>query len=369
MSKRIRYLMVGGFLGAGKTTALARIATHYTHQGLKVGLITNDQATDLVDTYSLRAQGFDVGEVPGVCFCCNFNQLIETLSELDQQHTPDVILAEPVGSCTDLVATVIEPLQSMHGDHYDVGPLAVLLKPEHGRKILRREKKAGFSPKAAYIFTKQIEEADIVAINKIDKLSADEREELVELVRDQFPDKEILLVSVREGEGFDQLIQRLEQPASRNRTRMQVNYDDYAAGEAELGWLNCHATACRPDRPFSLDALVEQLISLLAQQLEAAEAETAHVKILAQHEQSVAIGNLVERGEEVELSRHAAAEVTDAQVIINARVAIAAVQLESIVRDAVNQVAQSEGIQLEIGTLRCFQPGRPEPTFRVSLEW
>ncbi len=54
---RVRFLMIGGFLGAGKTTAIARLARHYTDQGLNVGLVTNDQANDLVDTESLRAKG------------------------------------------------------------------------------------------------------------------------------------------------------------------------------------------------------------------------------------------------------------------------------------------------------------------------
>ena len=46
--------MVGGFLGAGKTTTLARLARHYMQQGKRVGIVTNDQAADLVDTNSLR---------------------------------------------------------------------------------------------------------------------------------------------------------------------------------------------------------------------------------------------------------------------------------------------------------------------------
>src|SRR5215831_14220515 len=118
----IRFLMLGGFLGAGKTTTIARLARHYQSRGQKVGIVTNDQATDLVDTNSLRAQGFDVGEVPGACFCCNFNKLTET-----------------VGSCTDLVATVVRPLQQLFSAQFDVGPYAVLLKPSHGSRILRGE--------------------------------------------------------------------------------------------------------------------------------------------------------------------------------------------------------------------------------------
>src|SRR5207244_7349938 len=74
--QRIRFVMVGGFLGAGKTTTLARLARHYLSRGQRIGLVTNDQAQDLVDTNSLRGQGFPVEEVAGACFCCRFDDLM-----------------------------------------------------------------------------------------------------------------------------------------------------------------------------------------------------------------------------------------------------------------------------------------------------
>src|ERR1700759_1116176 len=129
--KRTRFVMLGGFLGAGKSTAIARLARHWISQGLRVGLVTNDQAYGLVDTQSLRAQGFDVGEVTGACFCCKFNDLIATAQQRAEENRPVVTIAEPVGSCTDLVATVMEPLEKLYGEQYEIGPLAVLFKPEH----------------------------------------------------------------------------------------------------------------------------------------------------------------------------------------------------------------------------------------------
>src|SRR5262245_63012106 len=96
MNQPVRFLMLGGFLGAGKTTTAAGLARHYLEQGLRVGIVTNDQATDLVDTNTLRAQGFDVGEVAGACFCCHCNELMGTIERLSLAERPDVILAEPV---------------------------------------------------------------------------------------------------------------------------------------------------------------------------------------------------------------------------------------------------------------------------------
>ena len=69
--------MLGGFLGAGKTTTIARLAERYVRDGRNVAVVTNDKAADSVDTLRLRALGLNVGELPGACFCGNVDELIE----------------------------------------------------------------------------------------------------------------------------------------------------------------------------------------------------------------------------------------------------------------------------------------------------
>src|SRR6516162_9683110 len=215
--QRVRFLMVGGFLGAGKTTTLARLARFYLDRGQKVGLVTNDQAQDLVDTTSLRAQGFPVEEVPGACFCCRFNDLVGKVEALETRQRPDVILAEPVGSCTDLVATVVQPLKDLYGDRFEVAPYPVLFKPSHGLRILKSEANSGFSPKAAYIFRKQLEEADAIVLNRVDEMTPAALEELVALVTQHHPGTPLLRASAKTGQGFDALTQLLEQEGNFGR--------------------------------------------------------------------------------------------------------------------------------------------------------
>jgi len=70
-------------------------------QGYRVAVITNDQGDNLVDTQRLRAEGFDTAEIGGGCFCCRFSALIEA-AESVKRFDPDIIFAEPVGSCTTL---------------------------------------------------------------------------------------------------------------------------------------------------------------------------------------------------------------------------------------------------------------------------
>lgn len=365
----VRFVMVGGFLGAGKTTAIARLARSYIARGLQVGLVTNDQAYGLVDTQSLRSQGFAVGEVTGACFCCKFNDLVATASQLAADSQPDVILAEPVGSCTDLVATVVEPLRKLYADRFEVGSLAVLLKPEHGLKILSGATDLGFSPKAAYIFLKQLEEADIVAINKVDKLPAADRDRLLQLVRERFPDKRVLAVSARLGAGFEQLEAMLDEAAPERLRTPDVDYDIYAEGEAELGWLNAELRLqSTAGSKFLLDEVIVELLDRLRQACRAVDAEPAHLKLLADAGAAgAAVANLVSSEGRAELSVSSAAEASHAEITVNARVAIDPAVLTQLLEEQVAELAKQRGLQAKLTNVQSFRPGRPMPTHRMTI--
>jgi Ni2+-binding GTPase involved in maturation of urease and hydrogenase len=360
----IRFIMLGGFLGAGKTTTIGRLARHYQERGLKVGIVTNDQATDLVDTQSLRAQGFEVGEVPGSCFCCNFNALTKTVAELSADQRPDVILAEPVGSCTDLVATVVRPLQQLFAATFEVAPYGVLLKPSHGGRILRNEARAGFSPQAAYIFRKQLEEADFIVVNRIDQLSASEIAELTGLLERDFPGVPVLRLSAKTGDGFAAFVEMIDQRGHFGGRRMEVDYDVYAAGEAELGWLNSSLKITAAE-PFALDDLLLEIVKTLQHSLAELACETAHLKTIGLAEGAYAVANLISSFSPPELSLASQAKVREAQIIVNARVAMLPEALQQQVTAALEAVCGKFRANLELQQTQSFQPGRPVPTHRI----
>jgi G3E family GTPase len=365
MADSIRFIMVGGFLGAGKTTTIARLARSYRDQGLKVGIVTNDQATDLVDTNNLESQGFAVGEVAGACFCCNFNELTRTVEKISAAERPDVILAEPVGSCTDLVATVVQPLRRLFADKFDVAPYAVLLKPSHGRKILKNEPGAGFSPKAAYIFKKQLEEADVVVVNRVDELSPAEVDELAALVEAERPGLPLLRASAKAGTGFQALEEFLAQRGNFGRRILELDYDVYAEGEAELGWLNS-SLRVRAGQSFSLDPFLLDVIGRLRESLKGAVAETAHLKVIGLADGAYGVANLVSSASPAELSIASGATVREADVIVNARVAIDPAELVGHVERAIAGATGTRGATAEFRQTQSFRPGRPVPTHRFA---
>lgn len=360
--------MVGGFLGAGKTTAIGRLAAMYRDRGLNVGIVTNDQAEDLVDTHTLRGMGFEVGEVAGACFCCRFEDLVETAAGLGEENRPDVILAEPVGSCTDLVATVVRPLQSLYADEIEVGPFSVVLKPSHGARVLRSEEagpRSGFSPKAEYILRKQIEEADAILINRVDELTPAKVAALEVAVRRLREDIAVMPISAATGAGFDEWVSWLDSRPPGGGADLEIDYDTYAEGEAELAWLN-RSIAVASDRPWDVDRVILRLVAALKEMFAGRGAETAHLKIVGLADGFFGVANLISGDGEPTLSQASGHHAREAEIVVNARVAGDPSHLEADVTAAIEAVCLPQGLTVSVGPSRAFRPGRPEPTHRMS---
>jgi G3E family GTPase len=291
--------------------------------------------------------------------------LAGAVEQLESHQRPDVILAEPVGSCTDIVATVVQPLRRLYQDKFAVAPYGVILKPSHGRKILTHAPRAGFSPQAAYIFKKQLEEADFVILNRLDELRPDEVEELAGLLATACPGVPVVRMSAKTGAGFEALLEVLDQQGSFGRRILDLDYDVYAAGEAELGWLNSSLRVTAPT-PFSLDDLSLNIVQRLQQSLAASDAEPAHLKTIGMFEGSHAVANLVSSDTPAVLSLASHSRTCQADVIVNARVAIDPQVLEQHVQAAVQAACQAVQATPEYLQTQSFRPGRPNPTYRYA---
>src|SRR5579863_10353135 len=159
MSELPFLVVVSGFLGSGKTTLILAAARKLAERGIRCAMILNDQGESLVDTELARAYGFESGEVTGGCFCCRFSELMRIAERL-REHSPHVIFAEPVGSCTDLSATILRPIEEASSRSFQLAPLTVLVDPGRAGRLE--------NPDIEFLFRKQIEEADLVCFTKSD---------------------------------------------------------------------------------------------------------------------------------------------------------------------------------------------------------
>jgi Ni2+-binding GTPase involved in maturation of urease and hydrogenase len=369
---KARYVMLGGFLGAGKTTAVARLAERLSAQGLRVGLITNDQGAELVDTAMLRSRGFATEEIPGGCFCCRFNSLVEAANKLKADARPDVFIAEPVGSCTDLVATVTYPLRRMYGDQFAIAPLSVLVDPVRAQRVLGLSTGGQFSEKVLYIYRKQLEEADLIVINKRELLDAAQLDRLRLRLADEFPRARVLAVSARTGAGLDDWFNHVTATEQVARVAMDVDYEVYAEGEALLGWLNA-TVALANAKGFDGNQVIRDLADALRRLLVQAKAEVAHLKMTLEPEAAglgdLAVINLVRNDFVPELSQELSDWLDAGKLIINCRAEGAPDVLNAALSAALTEVGkQHPQLFLRLEHLEHFRPGKPQPTHRDGAD-
>jgi G3E family GTPase len=317
----------------------------------------------------LASHGFSVEEISGGCFCCRFPSLVEASRKLSARTRPDVFIAEPVGSCTDLVATVSYPLRRIYGDDFTIAPLSVLVDPVRALRVLGLAGGGKFSEKVVYIYRKQLEEADLIVINKCDLLTDPQRQDLRRALAVEFPRAELFEISARRAEGLEPWFTRITTAQQSAREAMVVDYDIYAEGEALLGWLNATVRLVSAE-PFDGNAFLKSLAAGMQQQLAQRGAEIAHLKMTLDPEEGIgdlAVINLVRNDYVPELSQELHDPLQAGQVIINLRAEVAPEELSETVKVALTACAAAHPeVKATLDHLEFFQPGRPQPTHRIS---
>ena len=354
-----RLILVGGFLGAGKTTLLWEAAQKLAQQGHKVGLITNDQAPDLVDTNLLSRAGVGVSEVSGSCFCCNFNGLLAAMDKLKESFDADILIAEPVGSCTDLSATIIQPLKDKLAGELTISPLTVLADPFKLQDIIAGGT-AGLHASAAYIYRKQLEEADLIAISKSDLLPPSELAFLQKDIAKAFPATDLFSISSESGTGLQDWLTAVLARNDAGTKLAEVDYDTYAEGEAVLGWLNTRLTFTDHG---DWQVIATSIMAKLQQRLAHQKMAIGHVKLIVENDDESLIINLT--GSETKPKvRGSISATTRATLTLNARVETSPQQLEHEVRQIILETTSHLSLSTE--SWNCLQPGRPDPTHRYE---
>lgn len=357
----MQLFLVGGFLGSGKTTAIYQACHELIQQNIPVGVVTNDQGVQLVDTLFIRYANIPVREVTNGCFCCQFDQLQQSMQALTSAYHPEIIFAESVGSCTDLVATVVKPLQqfspqlpvclSVFADATSIVPLLT------GSRV--------FVDQVKYIYKKQLDEADVLIINKIDLLDAPRQEAVQQLLKKLYPGKTILYQCSFNKENIAGWIRTVRDFTRSTRQSLALDYDLYGAGEAALGWFDAEweINSCKNQ------AVQEayELINNISLRIQEQNLPIGHIKFLVDDGMKQTKISLVSHNTR-RLIPEGEPDTRKIKMLINARVQATPAQVEEVVQNAIEALQRHTGCRLtEIGKA-AFQPGYPKPTYRIADE-
>lgn len=301
--------------------------------------------------------GFETAEVLRGCFCCRFPDLMRSARELVGRVRPEVIIAEPVGSCTDLQATVIAPLKIIHPNEFTVAPLIVLVDSSRLFCGDLDSKSIG-----AYLRKCQIEEGEYIVLSKTDMLSKSRLEDVKAAVRMLNPTAELIEYSALNGQGFESIVELVTSDRKSAGTPVQVDYDIYADAEAELGWYNGQVSFRAP-RLDSYD-LAARILRGVAGRYD--PMDIAHIKImLSSHSNALKVSAVCDHvsTDAAKGSRYAEGEV---KLTINARIVSSPDLLRTAVREAVCAAMKALRVQEYDLEDDCYSPGRPNRTYRMT---
>ncbi|MGC8659704.1 MAG: GTP-binding protein [Desulfomonilaceae bacterium] len=363
MKKIPSLFFVGGFLGAGKTTAIRTMAKLLAKRGLKAVAITNDQAAGLVDTLFLENEGIPSQEVAGSCFCCNFQGLADAIKHSSEAHNPDVILAEPVGSCTDIVATIVRPMRSFMKDFVNVSAYSVLIEPKRWIQCAKDGGQAAWSIK--FLFHKQVQEADILVVNKSDTISSDQSEKLRSEIQLRYPEIKVLCMSAKDPASVENWLDLAQVSAPGDRWLKEIDYSQYAEAEADMGWLNANVST-KFINPVDGKMVTADVAANIQKEIEERKGEIGHIKLLAiGNTGSIKVGATVNR-EPMDIEGAFLGPVSDVKLTLNIRASISPGDLAEIVIKAINVLRKSFQATAEVSFLNTFRPGTPNPTYRFT---
>lgn len=367
MKKSAKMAFVGGYLGSGKTTLLINVGKKLiSERGKRVAIITNDQGEVLVDTETAKDAGLAATEVVHGCFCCRFPDFIDSAGDIMEEIEPDIILAEPVGSCMDVSATVIGPIQAYYQDEFSLAPFIVLVDASAIPKISEELDLLSPTDPEGYLISGQIHEAEIIAINKIDLVSSETVNEVQRLVRKINSRAEILTVSAKTGAGVDEVVETILGKKHQPYSFTDVDYDVYTEAETELGWLNS-SWMITAEQNFRPKEVVEDLLLGISQYIEENGGKVAHLKLHFVAEACKGKASLVRPEQGVDfLSLTGEPELPKrGYFTLNARAKINPEDLAEGARRFLESVCSKYSLQYNDLEAEYFSPDPPRPHYRV----
>lgn len=341
----IKIHLLSGFLGSGKTTAIREACRLLAKQNISVAVITNDQGARLVDGDLFTHLGIPSGQVTNGCFCCNYNDLDQAIRYLLEHNTPSVIFAESVGSCTDLVATVLKPILQKYPEWQTTATTFA------DARLLNAET-TGFDDTVDYIYRKQLEEAALIVVSKCDLIDI---AGLRNRLNKRYPEKTILYQHSFNEEHIAHWLHTLDSMTfNHDLPSLDIDYDTYGAGEARLAWL---------DQELEIESSTQQAqhaALALIKAITRTPHPIGHLKFLLDGHTKISYTNT---GTTDHPTPQPAAKTT---LLINARVQTDPQTLSEHVKTAIDTIEKQFPCIIRTITESSFQPGYPRPTHRIA---
>jgi hypothetical protein len=213
-----------------------------------------------------------------------------------------------------------------------------------------------FEESINYIYFKQLEEAGIIVVNKVDLIGQEDLAALQRVMRKRYSGKRIVYQNSLADctEWLDAL-----DVAAGELPSLEIDYAVYGAGEALLAWLDQELQVTSPGNRAAEAtlALTERIYTKINEE----GYPIGHLKYLLDGRTKISYTAIKD---EAAPSVDALPASPSAILLINARVQTEPGMLSGLVSAAISEIEKQYECTISIRKQASFQPGHPEPTYR-----
>ncbi|MDR2943690.1 MAG: GTP-binding protein [Methanosarcinales archaeon] len=355
----MKIIVVGGFLGSGKTTALIRLGTYYASIGKIVGIIVNEIGEIGIDGDVISQYGLETKEITSGCICCSLKMsLRETLLSMINNLNPDVVIIESTGVAYPGIIRDEVMLMNLSIE-YEMAPLLTLFDGSRFKQILKEIKNFA---------SQQLAQAEVIAVSKADLVDSSMLPIIESAVQQINPKAEIISLSSKNPESLAHLIDVLERGGNLNSRLSELKKviaDDgsllMAGGKAsgnsvEASGVGSYSAEYDLDENSlgsltgpDYERLVCEIVSLIRNEAAAKSPDfIGHIKLFLESGSVLYKISLTTAEEEPAYDAISSAKKTDSVLpnlkILSAVTGVASAEIRGIVQKAVAKVLNENGI-------------------------
>ena len=231
--------------------------------------------------------------------------------------------------------------------------------------MMEQKQKNTFSNEINYLFDKQLQEADIIAINKIDLLNIQERKQICDYLKTKYPGTDIVEVSALTGSGMEEWFNIAINNHAPDKPSLEIDYERYAKAEAALGWLNTFALLAS-DKKLNANDILTDIVNGIKDRIKGQNSEIAHLKVYAVSSLDYAKMGVTGVDEEITVNRAMQLSASKMNLIINARVEMDPIALRQITEEIIGSVCKKYSITATDQKTESFVPSYPKPKYRME---
>lgn len=352
----VRFMVVNGFLGAGKTTTMIALAEYMDRAYGKVALIANDLGANLVDTKLTQTKGCTIEEIASGCICYQMDNVIDKVRRLRDREGAFFVMSDIPGCGVGALDHVYHRLADECAGEITLAPFTVIVDPERLRMIMPEKADIHLPEELVYLLKLQLEEADLIVLNKADLLTGEDIERYVSFLKEACPDVPVMVISALEKTGIAELAGFIVSHESALKN-FSVRYDEkFFEAEGKLTWYNRRMFMKTLDgSAIDCNAVVEDLIEGVRMGLIERKRNVPHLKTFATAgEGDFNKCSLI--GVDYDIEQAAAFEGSHDRMsmIINARAVCESRPLARLMDDALDEICDQHGLDCQVFFTECF---------------